>query len=437
MIRLQKNKFLISTLILCGGGFVVKILSFIIKILYTRILGTEGISLYSLIMPFFSLMVTIAGFGMPQAISKLIAEGKTRSRKIIEQSIIFLLILNFICVILIILSSNFISTTLLHEPRTKVLIIAAVLAMPNMALACTLKGYFYGKQRMLPNNISNCIEQTIRLLFIIFILPNLVKKNLVLGIMSFLLLNIVTETASIITFLILLPKNAKLKLTSISYSPPIFKELFKSSMPLVSSRIIGNIGYFFEPIILSNTLLYIGYSSSFFVLEYGIYNSYSLALLLMPSFLIQAICTSIIPEVSKFYSQKKLNLVRLRTKQAIFISSFIGLITVIFVTIFRKFLLGLIYNTNLGANYILALSPFFTFYYLEAPISSILQGLGYGSYTLKTTTIGVFLKLASLFIFSLLHIGLYGLVISEALNIFFVVFKNGSKLKSILKEKTL
>ena len=80
---------------------------------------------------------------------------------------------------------------------------------------------------------------------------------------------------------------------------------------------------------------------------------------------------------------------------------------------------------------------FFTFYYLEAPISSILQGLGYGSYTLKTTTIGVFLKLASLFIFSLLHIGLYGLVISEALNIFFVVFKNGSKLKSILKEKTL
>ena len=138
MIRLQKNKFLISTLILCGGGFVVKILSFIIKILYTRILGTEGISLYSLIMPIFSLMVTIAGFGMPQAISKLIAEGKTRSRKIIEQSIIFLLILNFICVIFIILSSNFISTTLLHEPRTKVLIIAASLAMPNMGLGCTL-----------------------------------------------------------------------------------------------------------------------------------------------------------------------------------------------------------------------------------------------------------------------------------------------------------
>ena len=88
------NQFFLSTFILCLGGFIVKILSFIIKILSTRTLGTEGISLYSLIMPFFSLMVTIAGFGMPQAISKLIAEGKTRSRKIIEQGIVFLLILN-------------------------------------------------------------------------------------------------------------------------------------------------------------------------------------------------------------------------------------------------------------------------------------------------------------------------------------------------------
>ena len=435
MIRLQ-NQFFLSTIILCLGGFIVKILSFIIKILYTRILGTEGVSLYSLIIPFFSLMVTIAGFGMPQAISKLIASGKTKSRKIIEQGIIFLLVLNFLVMILIILSSDFISINLLHEPRLKVLIIASSLAMPNMALACTLKGYFYGKQKMLPNNISNIIEQTIRLLFIIFILPNLIKKNLVFGIMSFLLLNVVTEAASIITFLILLPKKTKLNIAKITYNPLIFKELVSTSIPLVSGRIIGNIGYFLEPIVLSNTLLLAGYTSSFFVLEYGIYNSYSLALLLMPSFLIQAICTSIIPEVSKFYSERKYDLVKKRAKQAFILSLTIGLTTVITVTIFRTFLLKLIYNTSQGGNYILALSPFFTFYYLEAPISSILQGIGYGKFTLKTTTIGVIIKLISLFIFSLLKIGLYGLVISEAIDIFYVVYQNSTKLRKILNQKT-
>ena len=431
---MQKNQFLLSTLILCLGGLVVKILSFIIKILYTRILGPEGIGLYSLIMPFFSLMVTIAGFGMPQAISKVIAEGKIRSRKVMEQGIIFLLLLNFIAVVAIILSSDFISTYLLHEPRVKVLIIGSALAMPNMALACVLKGYFYGKQKMLPNNVSNVIEQTIRLLFIIFILPHLVKKSLVLGILSYLLLNILTEAASIFTFLLLLPKKTEINIGQIKYDKVVFNELFNVSLPLVSSRIIGNIGYFFEPIILSSTLLYVGYSSKYFILEYGIYNSYSLALLLMPAFLIQAICTSIIPEVSKFYSQRKFDLVRKRTKEAVLISGIIGLITVVFVTIFRNFLLKLIYNTTMGGNYILALSPFFTFYYLEAPISSILQGIGYGTYTLKTTTIGIFIKLLVLFLCSLLKIGLYGLVISEAVDIFYVVCRNSQKLKKVLKE---
>ena len=88
----------------------------------------------------------------------------------------------------------------------------------------------------------------------------------------------------------------------------------------------------------------------------------------------------------------------------------------------------------MGGNYILALSPFFTFYYLEAPISSILQGIGYGTYTLKTTTIGIFIKLLVLFLCSLLKIGLYGLVISEAVDIFYVVGRNSQKLKKVLKE---
>ena len=68
---MQKNKFLRSTLILLIGSFITKTLGFFIKIMYTRIIGPEGISLYTLIVPLFSLTVTIAGFGMPFAISKI------------------------------------------------------------------------------------------------------------------------------------------------------------------------------------------------------------------------------------------------------------------------------------------------------------------------------------------------------------------------------
>ena len=420
----MKNNFLRGALVLCLGGFITKILGFIIKIMYTRTIGTEGLALYTLIMPIYSLIVTIAGFGMPIAISKLVAESKTRSKVILSQGIIILLILNFSIMLLVILCSDFIANFLLNEPRVKILIIGAVLAMPQMALACVFKGYFYGKQRMLPNTISNIIEQTIRIIFIIFFLPYFVSKSLILGILSFLLINILTETASILTFMFLLPKNIKINITDIKYNSYYFKDLLFTSIPLVSSRIIGNIGYFFEPIVLSKTMLFVGYTQEFFLLEYGIYNGYSIALLLMPSFLIQALCTALIPEISKFKSLHNKKMIKKRTKEALFSSILLGLVSTIIVVLGRNFFLNLIYNTSYGADYIFYLGFFFPLYYLEAPLSSILQALGYGTYALKTTTLGVIIKLASMFIFTLFHIGLYGLVISEAIDIIFVVVFN-------------
>lgn len=420
----MKNNFLRGALVLCLGGFITKILGFIIKIMYTRTIGTEGLALYTLIMPIYSLIVTIAGFGMPIAISKLVAESKTRSKVILSQGIIILLILNFSIMLLVILCSDFIANFLLNEPRVKILIIGAVLAMPQMALACVFKGYFYGKQRMLPNTISNIIEQTIRIIFIIFFLPYFVSKSIILGILSFLLINILTETASILTFMFLLPKNIKINITDIKYNSYYFKDLLFTSIPLVSSRIIGNIGYFFEPIVLSKTMLFVGYTQEFFLLEYGIYNGYSIALLLMPSFLIQALCTALIPEISKFKSLHNKKMIKKRTKEALFSSILLGLVSTIIVVLGRNFFLNLIYNTSYGADYIFYLGFFFPLYYLEAPLSSILQALGYGTYALKTTTLGVIIKLASMFIFTLFHIGLYGLVISEAINIIFVVVFN-------------
>ena len=61
----------------------------------------------------------------------------------------------------------------------------------------------------------------------------------------------------------LLPKNIKINITDIKYNSYYFKDLLFTSIPLVSSRIIGNIGYFFEPIILSKTMLFIGYTQEF------------------------------------------------------------------------------------------------------------------------------------------------------------------------------
>ena len=424
---MKNNRFFKSTLILLIGTFITKIFGFIIKIIYTRVVGQTGIEMYSLIMPTYSLIVTIAGFGMPLAISKMISEEKYLSKEIMSQGLYILLSINILAMFIIIAFSGFIAKTLLNASHVKVLLIGCTLAMPNMAIACIFKGYFYGKQKMMPNTISNIIEQTIRILFVIFLLPFFINKSIIIGILSFVLINIITEGASILTFIFLLPKNAKINLKDIKYDKTITSNLLDISIPLVSGKIIGSIGFFFEPIILSNTLKLIGYESSFFISEYGIYNGYSMSLLLLPAFFIVALATALVPEISKHYFKDNIKMVKRRMKQTLIISLIFGLTTTLFIGFKSEFLLQLIYNTTKGSNYIKVLAIFFTLYYLEAPLSSILQALGRGKFVMKTTIIAVLIKLITMFLFSLLHIGLYGLIIAEAINILYIVIVNYKK----------
>ena len=78
----MKEKFIISTIILLVGGFLTKILGMIIKIVMTRLIGTEGIGLYMMILPTFSLFIGLAQAGFPIAISKLVAEDTKNNKKI-------------------------------------------------------------------------------------------------------------------------------------------------------------------------------------------------------------------------------------------------------------------------------------------------------------------------------------------------------------------
>ena len=71
------------------------------------------------------------------------------------------------------------------------------------------------------------------------------------------------------------------------------------SIPSTASRLIGSFGYFLEPIILTNALTYVGYSSKFIVTEYGVISGFVMPLLLLPSFFTMAISQALLPVISK------------------------------------------------------------------------------------------------------------------------------------------
>ncbi len=430
---MKKNIFIKSTLILLVGSMITRILGFVIKIVYTRLLDANSLNLYMLVLPTYSLFVTIASFGLPLAVSKIISEESKRGIKIFTSLFPFIIIANTILIIIIILISPFISSTLLHSNNTKLLIICMSFVLPFISISSLIRGYFFGKQKMFPHTLSNIIEQIVRLLLIIIIIPPLTKINYTYAVMGLILLNIISEVTSIIIFTLFLPKSFKITKKDLKPDLATVKDVVKISLPTISSRIVGNIGYFFEPVIITNLLILSGYSKQFILSEYATYNAYSLSLLLIPSFFIASISTSLVPEIAKYYFNKNKKMVKRRIIQGCIYSFLIGLVFNVFVFMFAKKILLILYGTTKGINYFKILSPFFLIFYLEGPLMSGLQAMNKASKSFKITSLGIVIKLIFLAIFSLVHIGLYGLVISEIVNIIFVVGYSFMEIKKLLK----
>ena len=417
----MKNKFLQATFILMIGGLVTKLLGFGIRIIYTRMVGSDAINLYSLVMPTYSLLLTIATLSLPVVISKLISEHKTKSLKILSSATAITLILNAIVIFIIYFTKDFIAITLLNDERCSVLLMSMALTFPFVSLSSILKGYFYGKQKMVPHTISNILEQIVRIFLIFLIIPGLVEKGIVYSVMGLILISIASELASILTFLFFLPKKFKITKQDLKPDMKTTKEILSISIPTVSGRLIGNVGFFFEPILLTNILLFAGYSMDFILNEYGAYNAYTISLLSMPSFFIVAISSSLLPEISKYYYHKNYTMVKRRLKQAITLSFIVGVIFSTFIYFFREPLLSTLYNTTKGSEYIEILAPFFVLFYLEGPLQSVLQAIGKAKTTMFITLAAVIVKLLSMSILSLCHIGMYSLVIAEIIDIFIIV----------------
>jgi len=424
---MKKNKFIISTLILVIGGFITKILGMIIKITMTRIVGTEGIGLYMLINPTFVLLIAICTLGLPTAISKLVSEEKRNNKKLVTSALAIAITINITLLIIILLSANFISNTLLHDNRTYYPILAISLVLPFISISSILRGYFFGKQKTFPHVLSNITEDITRLISIILFTPFFLKKGLEFAVMFLILSNIISELTSILILFFFLPKNFKLTKNDITPTLNNTKDILEISLPSTGSRLIGCIGMFLEPIILTYFL------SNTIVKDYGILNGYVMPLILLPSFFTSAISQALLPIVSNSYSNNNNKYVIKKIKQAIFYSLLIGIpATLIFVTI-PQIPLKFIYNTTEGINYIKFLAPICLLHYIQSPLTSSLQAMGKAKNAMKGTFFGMIIRTLSLILFCLLDFGIWSLIFASSINIIYITIHHIIDVRKCLK----
>ena len=429
----MKEKFIKSTIVLIIGGIITKILGMLNKVIMARYLGTEGLGIYMMILPSFILFLNISSFGFPVAVSKLVSEDDRNNKKLIFTSIIFVLFINFLLMIFILFIAKYLSFNLLHEKRSYYAIMAISLVIPFASISGILRSYFFGRERMGPHVISHITEDIVRIIAMVIGVPFFMHKGVEYAVCFVILTNIISEVTSILILFFFLPKNFSLTRSDVKPSKIYLRDCLSISIPTTATRLIGSICYFLEPIILTGVLLYVGYPNSVIVREYGIISGYALPLILLTSFFSNAISQALLPVITKKYKMRDIAGVKRKIRQGIAYSLLIGIPLTIVLEMFPEKLLKLLYNTTSGVSYIRFLAPVCLLQYIQAPLASTLDALGMSKENFTSNLAGVLTRLVMLPLFSLIKIGMWGLIFSTSLNVVVVTMMNIKQVRKKLE----
>ncbi len=421
MIKLKNNLLFKNIIILLVSGMITKILGMIGKIIYTRTAGVNVVSLYALITPTLMLIITITQFSFPISISKISAEEKHKNKDILKNAIIIGFIIDFIMIIIVIISAKLIAITL-HNEALKNAILAITIIIPFITISSIQRGFLHGKENMAPASITNITEEIIKVILIVLFLPFAIAKSDVTAVIFIILFNVLTEITSIIIMQKAIKKQYLKNECKSVINIKIIKEILNISLPTTLVRLISSIGFFLEPIILTTTLIQTGFSSNYITLQYGIINSYIIPLLSMPTFLSGSIASALLPNITKLYANKKYKSFNKKLLHLLLLSLFVGAICLSIILLFPDELLILIFNVNFGINYIYLIGPFFLILYIQPTLSVAIQAMGKTNKLFITSLTSMVLKYSVLFIFGKLGFGMNALIFSMITGIITTTF---------------
>ena len=408
MIKFKNNLLIKNIIILLVSGALAKVLGMLGKIIYTRIAGVNVVGLYTMITPTFMLIISICQFSFPISISKISAEEKYDNKSLLKSAYFVGSIISIILIIILFLTSNLIALSL-HNKLLAPTILSISAIIPFVMISSVQRGFLHGKEDMLPASITNVTEEIIKIILILFLLPIAISKGDITSVIFLILFNVVTESSNILFMQKVISKkyisNKKGKVNK-----KIIKEILSISIPTTSVRLIASIGFFLEPIILTNTLLSSGYSPNYITMEYGIINSYIVPLLSIPSFFSISIASALLPNITKAYANKKYDEFNRKLLKLMFLSMLVGAVCLTIILIFPNEILKLVYNVNFGINYIYLIGPFFLILYMQPTLSVALQAMDKTNKLFLTSTISVIIKYSTLYVLGKIGFGMNALI---------------------------
>ncbi|NMO96752.1 stage V sporulation protein B [Paenibacillus lemnae] len=457
---MNKQSFIKGTLILLTAGILNRLLGFIPRIALPRIIGPEGVGIYQLGYPFFIVLVTLITGGIPLAIAKLVAEAEgaghtERSRQILRTSLILTVSAGAMCMVLSLLLAPWITQVILPDARVYQTFVSMTPMMMIIAVSAVYRGYFQGKQNMVPSAASSIIETIVRIVCMLWFAHLLMPKGIAFGAAGAML---GTAVGELIGMLVLLwqyereQKRRKKMHTEKSLDDPesekknsqgtddaslnnrsILKRLAGIALPVTGGRMIGSVSYLLESIITARSLALAGIATSVATAQYGALQGMIIPLLLLPGAITMSLAVALVPSLSEAAARGDKTLIHKRMNQALRLALVTGAPFAVIMFVLAEPLCMLMYSNAEIGSMLKIMAPFALFLYVQAPLQAALQALDRPGRALINTLIGAFIKLGLiLYLSSNPEFGIHGAVIAIIVNSIIVTFLHSFSISRLI-----
>lgn len=449
---MNKQTFIQGAMILMVAGVINRILGFLPRILLPRIIGDEGVGLYQLGYPFFLVIVTIISGGIPLAVAKLVAEAesqgdKQKSSAILRNSLILTCGVGALFTILSIVFAPWVSNHILTDPRVYQTFLAMSPMIVIVAASSVYRGYFQGKQDMIPSALSSTLETIARIICGLCFSYLMLPMGLAYGAAGAMLGVVAGEAVG---FAVLLwqyskmrrregrkhpqsniePEDSKLvqqvQLGQQVHAQKVgfvssLKSLLTIAIPVTAGRLVGSLSYLLESITTAQALAIAGVATAVATAQYGALQGMIIPLILLPGALTASLATSLVPSLSEAKAKGDEKTIHLRLHQSLRLALLTGAPFAAIMYVIAEPLCLVIFNHADIAGMLRLIAPFAIFIYAQPPLQAALQALDQPGRALINTLIGAIIKIVLIFYLAVNpSFGIYGAVIAIAANMIIV-----------------
>ncbi len=410
------QSFIKGAAILGVAGALVKILGAIYRIPLSNIIMDEGIGYYQTAYPFYILLLTLSTAGIPVAIAKLVSEKRAlgdyrNAQKIFKVALVGLFFGGVVTSLIVALGSRKI-VEYLGNPNAYYALVALVPALFFVPIMGAFRGFFQGRQSMVPTALSQVIEQLFRIVTGLGLTYLLLGYGIPIaaGGASFGGSTGAIAGTAVIMFIYFKHRKTlkdEIELSEIKVEYPVQRivmDLLMIAVPITMGSAISPTMDTIDAALVLRRLQHIGYTVDMANRLYGHLKGMAQTLINLPQVFSMAIAMSLVPAISDAKARKAKGEVVDLITSGIRITLLIGLPAAFGLFVLAEPIIALLYynNTAEAISSIGTLLSYLAFgvifLTLVQTLTAMIQGLGKPFVPVKNLLIGAIAKIILTFV---------------------------------------